>query len=315
MDSLETRGPDVLGEMLRLAGAYRVGYCWRVPQVAGGFVATGVHDDSAKAWVAIPTGLEPEHVKELTRAGLAQPSEFRQISTPAGMVCAAQRYVDPMTMSPNRLLLHARAIAARVGRFNRILQAKDVVDKMGDLLGQPLPSMLVPAWETIRVADWTTTGGTIATGPGSITSDTWETLTDRIRGGAPDGIRLTRDGQQVRVATAATSATFLIDLDRSEADTSLLDLAVRAFHLDILGPVQTRLEEASRDGNTRRLFHAEHTHGGTEVLVFNPWLQEMVEHPGLTALWHDLVTDRTIEAKNRLHHAIWEHFVNAGRQN
>ena len=103
MISQSTDSSDPLGVLLKLAGAYKLGRLWRVPQIPGGFVATGldqVTDGERQAWMAAPTRLTTVQVEDLLGCGLAQESEFRDIpvlidvagpSSPPGEVPGASR--------------------------------------------------------------------------------------------------------------------------------------------------------------------------------------------------------------------------------
>ena len=317
MISQSTDSSDPLGVLLKLAGAYKLGRLWRVPQIPGGFVATGldqVTDGERQAWMAAPTRLTTVQVEDLLGCGLAQESEFRDIPFLAGRVVpAVQRRLHPRSMSPDRLVLQAKFLALRGQQLRKLATAREVATQMAAVLGREIPHSLLPEWEQVEVLDWAAGSGVLASHRGILTTSEWETLPDTIRNGSPDGIRLRCDGDVVRVAAAAQAASFFIELRRTDPEeASIPDLVAQTFWHRPRGVVTMRLSAASKGDDERRLFHVERTlAGGARVLVFDPWTETMVEHGRLTHLWQLALEDKTDDAARRLRTAVWEYGVDA----
>lgn len=300
---------DPLGELLKLAGADRLGNYWRMGGVPG-WIATGVqpghgHDpQSDRPWLAVPTRLHPGQRSALIEAGFATSDDFRDIPGLGGsmLVTGLSAFVDPTTTSATDLVTHARELAVRAQTLRGIVKAKTTANRMSALLGARLPDALLPEWDTLTEVRWTDGDGYLATHSGSITYSTWDTLPDEIRRGSPDGIRVRRQGNVVTVAAAAKAASLLIEEETVPwQERSLIDLASVCFVMRLGEIVAGKLARPDDAGNARRLFHVEHTQArGSSVWVFDPWRCGLVQHPQMTALWTALVTDRTDEARRRL---------------
>lgn len=298
---------DPLGELMKLAGADRLGNYWRMGH-GPGWMVTGVQPGQDpqpdRPWLALPTRLQPGQRSALIEAGFATSDDFRDIPGLGGTtVTGLCAFVNPATTSAADLLTRARKLAVRAQTLQGIVDAKTTANKMAALLGARLPYALLPEWETLTEVRWTDGDGYLATHSGSITTSTWDTIPDKIRRGTPDGIRVRRQGNTVTVAAAAKSASFLIEEETVPwQDHTLIDLASDCFIMRLGVIVADRLADANdASNNTRRLFHVEHTQaGGSHVWVFDPWRCELVPHPQMTALWTTLVTDRTEETQRRL---------------
>ena len=297
---------DPLGELLKLAGADRLGNYWRIGGIPG-WVATGVQPGGEpqpdRPWLAVPTRLQPGQRSALIDAGFATSDDFRDIPGLGGstFVTGLYAFVDPTTTSATDLVTQAQQLASRAQTLRDIVKAKTTANRMSALLSARLPDALMPEWDTLTEVRWTEGDGYLATHSGSITYSTWDTLPDQIRRGAPDGIRVRRHGTVVTVAAAAKAASFLIEEETVPWERPLIDLAAVCFVTPLGGFVAHRLARPDQAGNTRRLFHVEHTQThGSRVWVFDPWRCDLVQHPQMSALWTALVEERTDEARRRL---------------
>lgn len=269
---------DPLGELMKLAGADRLGDYWRVSGVPG-LVTTGAN--SGRAWLAVPAPLHAEQRLGLMEAGFATSDEFTDIpSFPRrGLVTGLRVFIDPVTTSAHNLVAHATQLALRAQLLRGIVEAKNTASRMAAVLGQSLPEALTPAWETLTEVRWAEGDGYLATRSGSITT-AWDRLVEQIRQGSPDGIRVRCEGSMVTVAAAAKGASFLIEEDESRQQRALIELASECFVMSLGDVVAARLRRSGDIGNARRLFHVEHTQAhGSRVWVFDPWSFDMVQHP------------------------------------